>query len=311
MAAERTASKAISQFCSDAQQACWNAFNHGAFQNAKAAAYSAILSIFPTLLALTTVLALTPEGDSFLGEIRYGFSQVLPPDTMLLVQAYFQPGQGRSLHLILIASGISVFAAMGLMLSLMEGLRQAYCLPREAWNFWKARIISALLVPGTLVPMFFATVLVAFGHTIEHWMVQNADHELRLYVLLFWRIVRWVIAVLTSIAVLEMIYHFGIPKRRHWRQSLPGAVLATLTWFIATLLFGWYVTRYAHYRIVYGSLGAGMATLVWLYIVSLSILIGAEFNALVRTREQARNTEPHTFSNSSLAAQENSAVPLK
>jgi membrane protein len=311
MTSESTLEEAVREFCNDVQRACWNAFNHGAFQNAKAAAYSGILSIFPTLLALTTVLALTPEGDTFVGEIRYGFGQVLPPDTMLLVQAYFQPGQGRSAHLILIASTISLFAAMGLMLSLMEGLRVAYCLRREAWNFWKARLVAALLVPGTLVPMIFATVLVAFGHTIEHWMVENADHELRSYVLLFWRVVRWIIAVLTSIAVLELIYHFGIPKRRHWRYSVPGAVLATLTWFVATLLFGWYVTRYAHYRVVYGSLGAGMATLVWLYIVSLSILIGAEFNALLQLKEALPDTESGTFCDSSLTPQANASLPIK
>ena len=91
---------------------------------------------------------------------------------------------------------------------------------------------------------------------------------------------------------LVLIYHFGIPRHKHperggklafirgrWRETLPGATIATATWFIATLLYGWYVTRFADYSIVYGSLGAGIATLVWLYMISLSVLIGAEFNA--------------------------------
>ena len=67
--------------------------------------------------------------------------------------------------------------------------------------------------------------------------------------------------------------------RGRWRETLPGATIATVSWFLATLLYGWYVTRFADYAIVYGSLGAGIATLVWLYMVSLSVLIGAEFNA--------------------------------
>jgi len=54
-----------------------------------------------------------------------------------------------------------------------------------------------------------------------------------------------------------------------------------VTWFLATLIYGWYLTRYADYSVVYGSLGAGVATLIWLYLVSFSILIGAEFNALI------------------------------
>jgi membrane protein len=64
-----------------------------------------------------------------------------------------------------------------------------------------------------------------------------------------------------------------------WWAVLPGAVAATAMWFLTTLAFGWYVTRFANYSEVYGSLGAGIALLFWLYIVSLSVLCGAEFNA--------------------------------
>jgi membrane protein len=64
-----------------------------------------------------------------------------------------------------------------------------------------------------------------------------------------------------------------------WRASLPGAVLATLAWLVTTLLFGYYVTRFADYSRVYGSLGAAIALMFWLYIIALSVLIGAEFNA--------------------------------
>jgi membrane protein len=70
----------------------------------------------------------------------------------------------------------------------------------------------------------------------------------------------------------------GTPVRQPWRRVLPGAIAATAMWFLTTLAFGWYVTRFANYSQVYGSLGAGVALLFWLYIISLSILCGAEFN---------------------------------
>lgn len=326
-------------FVYDLKQAGWNAFRHSAFQNSKAAAYSGILSLFPTLLAATTILALAPEGPSFLGELRYGFSQILPPDTMILVQAYFYPGQGRSAHLIIIAFTISFFAAMGLMLALMEGLRRADRLPRSAWNFWKQRLVAILLIPGMLIPMFFATALITFGHAIEQWMILQAGHSLRLYLLIFWRATRWTIALFTSVVVLAVVYHFGIPRRRHWKHALPGAILSTATWFIATLIFGLYVGRFSHYQIVYGSLGAGMATLVWLYIVSLSILFGAEFNAQVyrldrpepgeldthahglhqgsnhskrsSNRHNTTNRQKVPAANETMPQQENPAIPIK
>jgi membrane protein len=263
------------------RRAAWKAFGHSAFTNAKAAAYSAILSLFPALLVVTTLLAFSPETDTFRGEIRTGFAQLLPPDTMSLVQAYFQTNHARSVHLLWTSSFVTVGAAMGVMLSLMEGFRRAYLLPRGEWNFWRERVVALALVPGTLVPMIFATVLVAFGHSIERWMIDNADHELRFYVLLIGRIARWGVAVVTSVVVLGVIYHFGTPRSRPWKQILPGAILATCTWFLATLVYGWYLTRYADYSIVYGSLGAGVVTLVWLYMVCFTILIGAEFNAQI------------------------------
>jgi membrane protein len=157
--------------------------------------------------------------------------------------------------------------------------------------------VALLLVPGTMVPMATATVFLAFGHVIERWMIENSGHDLHNYVVVGWRLVRWVIAALASVLSLMVVYHFGVPReelppgrgrwaerRVQWRETLPGAAIATATWFLSTLLYGWYVIRFGHYSLVYGSLGAGIATLVWLYMVSLSILMGAEINAQVFPR---------------------------
>ena len=262
------------------RRAAWNAFLHNAFTTAKAAAYSGILSLFPAVLVGTTLLALSPETET-LSDIRSAFYDILPPDTMGLVQNYFQMNHARSVRLIWSATAIAILAASGFMLSIMEGFRRAYRLPRGTWNFWRERVVAFGLIPITLVPMFFATLLIIFGHQFERWMIENADHDLRLYVLFLWRLVRWIIAMLTSVAVLAVIYHFGTPKTQNWRRVIPGALLATATWFLITLLYGLYVTRFAAYSVVYGSLGAAVATLVWLYMVSASILIGAEFNAQI------------------------------
>jgi membrane protein len=274
------------------RKALWSAFGHSAFSMAKAAAYSAMLSIFPALVVVTTLFAVMPSGDDIRGVIRSALQQVLPPDTMLLVQNYFINYHARSVRIVWGCVFVSLFAAMGVLLSLMEGFRRAYRLPRGIWGFWQERIAAILLVPGTMLPMAAATAFLAFGHFIELWMIDNSTHELHFYVILFWRLVRWGIALLASIMSLVLIYHFGIPRHKHperggkmafirgrWRETLPGATIATASWFLATLLYGWYVTRFANYSIVYGSLGAGIATLVWLYMISLSVLIGAEFNA--------------------------------
>jgi membrane protein len=257
------------------------------FNTAKAVAYSGILLLFPALLVVTTLLAQVPEGGSLVGAIRNALGQVLPADSMDLLQTYVLSQSFHPTRVIVSAGTLSLFAGLGMMLSLMEGFRRAYRLPLDDWGFWGRRMRALLLVPIALVPLALATLVVVFGHQIESWMVVRADHELRPIVLLFWRGVRWSTALVTSITVLSALYHFGTRGKEHWLWVAPGAITCTLLWFPATLAFGWYVTRIADYTMFYGSFGAGIATLIWLYITAVSVLLGAELNgALYRERRQ-------------------------
>jgi membrane protein len=275
------------------RKALWLALDHDVLNTAKAAAYSGILMLFPALVVLTTLLAQVPEGNTLVGEIRSSFDQFLPADTMDLVQSALQTRRIHSAQLILSAAGLSVFAGLGLTLSLMEGFRRAYRLRRDEWGFWERRARALLLVPIVLIPLSLATLVIVFGRQIETWMIDNADHELRSVVLIFWRLMRWLVALATSVTVIGALYHFGTKRREHWAWVAPGALAATLLWFPATLVFGWYVTRIADYSLFYGSFGAGIATLVWLYITAFSALLGAELNGvLFRDRLEAQTPAP-------------------
>ena len=93
-------------------------------------------------------------------------------------------------------------------------------------------------------------------------------------------VLRWIFALMGSVGLTALLYRMGTPMEPRWHRVLPGAVVATAMWFVATLAFGWYVTRFANYSRVYGSLGAGIALLFWLYLISFSVLCGAEFNTV-------------------------------
>jgi membrane protein len=278
----------MASFVRQFRKALWLALEHDVLNTAKAAAYSGMLTLFPALVVLTALLAQVPEGTSLVGEVRGAFEQFLPGDSMSLLKAALETRRLHSAQLIFSAAVLAVFAGLGLMLSLMEGFRRAYREPRDSWGFWQRRIRALLLVPIVLVPLALATLVLVFGRQIESWMIDNAGHELRHVVLFFWRMVRWAVALLTSISVLGALYHFGTRRKEHWAWVGPGAVAATLVWFPATLAFGWYVTRIADYSMFYGSFGAGIATLVWLYITSFSALLGAELNGvLFRERQKS------------------------
>jgi membrane protein len=267
------------------RKALWQALQHDALNSAKAVAYSGMLALFPALVVLTALLAQVPEGTSLVGEVRGSFEQFLPEDSMTLLRSAMEARKLYSVQLIFSAAGLSVFAGLGMMLSLMEGFRRAYELPFDDWGFWQRRRRALLLVLIVLIPLSLATLVLVFGRQFELWMIDNAGHELKHFVLILWRMVRWAIALLTSISVLGALYHFGTQRKEHWAWVRHGAVAATLVWFPATLLFGWYVTRIANYSMFYGPFGAGIATLIWLYISSFSALLGAELNG-VRFRER-------------------------
>jgi membrane protein len=214
---------------------------------------------------------------------------------MDLLQSALQNKQFFPAKVLLSATSLSFFAGLGLMLSLMEGFRRAYQLPRGEWSYGQRVLRAFMLVPIVLVPLCLASLLLVFGQEIEHWMINNSNHELRRFVLLSWRMTRWALAEATTVAVLAALYHFGTKRCEHWKWVIPGALGATAVWFPATLLYGWYVTRVADYSMFYGSFAAGIATLVWLYITSLSALLGAELNGvLFRARQDwdSASSEP-------------------
>jgi membrane protein len=267
----------------------WLALYHDVFNTAKAAAYSGMLCFFPAVLALTALLAQVPEGPSLVGELRSSFDQFLPPGSMALLQSSLNARPLRSTSLILSATTLAVFAGIGVMLSLMEGFRRAYRIRHDNWVFWQKWLRALMLVPIVLVPLALASLLLVFGHQIEGWMIANSAHELRYFVLVFWRIARWALAVATAISVLAALYHFGTRRTEHWAWVLPGAVGAALLWFPSTLVFGWYVTRVSNYSRFYGSFAAGIATLVWLYLTTFSTLLGAELNGVLFKLRQQRS----------------------
>lgn len=263
------------------RRAVWRAFQHDAFSTAKAAAYSSILTVFPAFLVLAAIVAASHNTLQFAREISLAIGRVLPTGTTTLGFTYFNTTTIKPVNVLISASLVTVFAASGVIISWMAGFRRAYGIEVDPWGFWKERAVAFLLIPIAAVPMAFATLLVGFGFQVQNWLVAHTFSELRGFVFFLWVWGRWSIGAITSIAVIALIYHLTIPRTQSWRRVLPGAVLATVLWFAATVTFGWYVSNYADYAEIYGSLAAVIALLVWLYIVSIVVLIGAEFNALI------------------------------
>jgi len=259
--------------------ALWRAFLHDAFAVAKGAAFSAIFTLFPAVLLVASVLSESHTTAAFVREIGHAVGRILPEGTRASVLQYFSGTKPVDLNFLITIAGITLWTGSGVMISWMEGFRNAYQMPK-IWGLVKERMIAFLLVVMVGVPMVFASFLLVFGNQIEAWLVYHVGHELGPYVLGLWTALRWIIAALTSIAVIALIYHHGVPRTQPWHRVLPGASLATVLWFASTLVFGFYLRHFANYDVIYGSVATAIALLIWLYIVSMVVLIGAEFNAV-------------------------------
>lgn len=264
-----------------------SAFRHDALGFAKGSAFSMILSFFPALLVATSLMVMFESTRDFAMDLADDLGRFVPPGVGVYIHNFFELTQQRSGRVLLLASLVTLWTSSGVMTTWMLYFRTAYKL-QNTWGILKERFIAFGLVIMAGVPLSFATFLGAFGNEIEQRFAERMAYELghmvEPYIILIWTILRWIIAILTGVSVMALIYHHAVPRTQRWHSVLPGATLATALWFPATVGFGYYVRHFAQYSLFYGSLAAAIVMLVWLYIISLIILLGAEFNAILYPR---------------------------
>jgi membrane protein len=259
-----------------------NTLDDGCFGYAKGAAYSALLSFFPVLTSAATILVQT-RAEFVSSTLQDFLSQIVPPGTEDLVVQQFRVMGERPFGLLVAAAVVSLWAASGVIKSLIEGFQAAYRVPRSR-GFLRQGWVAMALVLLSAVPLVCASLLLVFGTQVEravlNWMKVDPFLNPLAWVWQFVsRAARYVLAFATTIAVTSSLYYFGPYRRQRWHFVWRGAILATVFWFLATLGFAWYVRNIARYNVMYGSIGAGIALLVWMYLISLIALIGCEFNA--------------------------------
>lgn len=175
--------------------------------------------------------------------------------------------------------------SIGLVVSLWTGSRAtnryletitiAYDLedPRPVWH---RRLLSLGLTIGVLVSAVAILPPLVVGPRIVRWLTPAAVEETTLTLIgtLFWPGV--VALVILGVASL---YHLGVPRHTPWRRDLPGAVLAVVLFLLASGLLRTYVEVTAREDAVYTRIGTLIAVVLWLYVIALAVLLGAEFNA--------------------------------
>jgi membrane protein len=258
------------------------AYENNCFGLAKGAAYSALLAFFPVLTTLTAILvqANALSVSRMLSSLIF---EVVPPGTEEIVLYNFTERGQRPVSLLIIATLLALWAASGVMASLMQGFQAAYRIEKGR-PFLKQRAMAILLVIFVAVPIVAASGLIVFGAKTERMILTSVgllekDQQLRGWVSFFGQVLRYAVALGAIVFSTALLYYMGPNRRNKLRNVLPGAAVATALWGAATTFFGWYVRNIANYNVLYGSIGAVVALLVWMYLLSVIALYGCEYNA--------------------------------
>jgi len=252
------------------------------FGIAKGAAYSALLSFFPVLTSAAALL-IQARAEFVSVTIERFLPEVVPPGTQDLVMHQFQAHGARPLTVLVVAALVSLWAASSVIKSLIEGFQAAYRVSRNR-NFWHNTGVAMSLVVLSGVPLVAASALLLFSSQIENavlaWLkVDPLWNPVAWVWELVSRLARYVVTFAAMILLTMLLYYFGPNRKQRFAALLPGALLATVLWMLATMGFGWYVRHMAHYNLMYGSIGASIALLVWMYLSAAVALLGCEFNA--------------------------------
>jgi len=248
--------------------------NH-TLQMAAALSYYFVVSFFPALILLSAIVAYLPIPDLFNQALSL-MARLLPPDSMGLVRTVLSdvitPNRGTFLSLGVLGT---LWTSSGGFSAAIEALNIAYGIQDDR-PFWKTRPLAMglAIVIGALMLVALSVMIV--GPAFGEWVARRV-HLSHLFVPV-WPYIHWSIAIGFTILAVEALY-FLAPnvKQRLW-ATLPGAVLAVACWIGLSFLLGLYFRHFASFNKTYGTLGAAIALMTWLYWTGFALLVGAELN---------------------------------
>ena len=260
-------------------------------QMAAALSYYFVLSLFPALIFLSAAVAYLPVPDLF-GQALSLMARFIPPDSMGLVRRILAdvvtPNRGAFLSFGILGA---LWAASGGFSAAIEALNVAYDVQDDR-PFWKTRplAVGLALAIGGLLLLTLAVMIV--GPRFGEWLASRV-HLSNVFVFL-WPFIHWSIAIAFTILAVEALYYLAPNVKQRFLATLPGAMLAVGCWIALSYLLGFYFRHFANFNKTYGTLGAGIALMVWLYWTGFAILVGAELNCeLAKSSSGGRSAEKH------------------
>jgi membrane protein len=267
-------------------------FEHPTGTYAAALAYRGLFGLFPFVLILVVLagaLGLADLLDRALEHARSEASEHVPqqlepvieqakeqlqPLQTMIEQAQKQAGG----ELLFFAVAVALWSISALAGTLTEAFNVAYEVP-ETRRWWKMSVLSLAFGPVLALMVIVSVGLMLIGPQVVERIAELVGLD-ELFVSL-WRWLRFPVALFLLTVVFSVVYRFGPDARQRFRTVILGAALAVVLWAISSVGFSFYLANFADYGVTYGSLGAVVGLLFYLYLTASVVLLGAQVNAVI------------------------------
>lgn len=242
-------------------------------------AYFFLLSLFPLLIFIVTLLPYTPLTEE---DIFFVIKDFLPLESFTMIEKTLSEVMtNRSGGLLSVGIIGTLWSASKGMNAMMKSLNRAYQVEEER-SFVMTRGLAVVLTLALIFLFMFALLIPVFGKQIGLFIFSNLG--LSEHFLSVWDLLRWSISPVILFCVFFSIYYLAPSVRIPFKSTFPGAIFSSLGWIIVSFGFSYYVSTFGNYSATYGSIGGVVVLMLWFYISAIIIMVGGEINSLLFNR---------------------------
>jgi membrane protein len=286
----------------------WNEIQKdNVFGRAAELSYYFLLALFPFLIFLTSIIGFVLGSGTGTRHMLFTYlARIMPPSAFQLIDSTMYEvsaaSSGGKLSFGLLAA---LWAASNGLTAITDSLNQAYDL-KESRPWWKQRLVSIGLTTALSVLILGALVLVVAGGKIAEWLA--AHYGFGPVFPTAWKIIQWPVVLAWMMLAFALIYYFAPDFRKQaWQWLTPGAAIGVALWLLVSLGFRVYLHFFDSYSATYGSLGAVIVLMLWLYFTGAAVLIGGEINSEIENAA-AQQGEPEAKEKGEKAPNEKQAA---
>jgi membrane protein len=245
-----------------------------------------VAALVPMLFFVLTVLGFFGQSHDLQTSLFNYAGRFLPPDAFTLLQKTLKEITLNATGLKL-ATGLvlALWSGSGGLSSVMDALNRCYHV-KDTRPYWKQKLISIVLTIGIAALTIVALVIVLYGGSIAQFVGRHTG--LSDITVLAWTVVQWPLAVFFVVWSFALMYYFGPDTKQQWSWITPGSLFGVLLWIGVSFGFRAYLHFSNSYSKTYGSLGAVIILLYWLFITGVAILIGGEINSEIENAAAKR-----------------------